>query len=303
MIKRVLVALCVVAAMTSLVSCGPESPTPSGPACSPAKPPEDGTTRHRIEFQGTERQYLRHLPPDYDGRTRLPVIMLFHGLGDDADGILGFTGMDELADTEDAIVVVPEGGRTVLAWDFDAGSDDPKSDVTFAHELLDRVKDTTCVDERRVYAAGFSNGSALTLALACEDSRDFAAFGAVAGPYYDPRCDSAPPRPIIYFHGANDLIVPYAGAKTIIGDLPAVTDALTDWAAHNECDSPAETSRVSSDVRLSQWTGCAADSDVSAYLVAGGDHTWPGGFGGAGSGGIGATELMWSFFSEHALLP
>ena len=304
MITRVLFALCVVAAMTTLVSCGPDASTASGPACSPANPPEDGTTRHQIEFQGKERTYLRHLPPGYDGRTRLPVIMLFHGLGDDAEGIMAWTRMDELADTEDAIVVVPEGGRTVLAWDFSAGADDPKSDVAFAHELLDRVKDTTCVDERRAYAAGFSNGSTLTLALACEDSRDFAAFGAVAGPYYDPhRCDSAPPRPIIYFHGANDLVIPYAGAKTIIGDLPGVTEALTYWAAHNECDSPAKSSRVSAEVKVSRWTGCAANSDVSAYLIAGGAHAWPGGFDEAGSSGIRATQLIWEFFSEHTLLP
>jgi polyhydroxybutyrate depolymerase len=302
-ITRVLVAICFVAAMTPLVSCSPESTSPSGPAGSPANAPEDGTTRHRIEFEGQERNYLRHLPPGYDGRTRLPVIMLFHGLGDDADGILAWTRMDELADTEDAIVVVPEGGRTNPAWDFSAGADDPDSDVAFAHELVDRVMETTCVDERRVYAAGFSNGSTLTLALACEDDRTFAAFGAVSGPYYDPRCDSAPPRPIIYFHGANDMIIPYGGAKTIIGDLPGVTETLTYWAAHNECDSPARTSRESADVKVSRWTGCAANSDVWAYLIAGGAHAWPGGFDGEGSGGIGATELMWEFFSEHTLLP
>jgi polyhydroxybutyrate depolymerase len=302
-ITRVLVAICVVAAMTPLVSCGPESSSPSGSACSPANPPDDGTTRHQIEFQGKERSYLRHLPPGYDGRTRLPVIMLFHGLGDDAEGILAWSRMAELADTEDAIVIVPEGGRTVLAWDFSAGADDPDSDVSFAHHLVDRVMDTTCVDERRVYAAGFSNGSTFTLALACEDVRMFAAFGAVAGPYYDPRCDSAPPRPIIYFHGANDLIIPYAGARTIIGDLPGVTETLTYWTAHNECDSPARTSRESADVKVSRWTGCADDGDVSAYLIAGIGHTWPGAFDGAGTGAASATELMWEFFSEHTLLP
>jgi polyhydroxybutyrate depolymerase len=302
-IKRVLVALCAATVLTSLVSCSPEASTPSGPACSPANPPEDGTTRHRIEFQGEESSYLRHLPPGYDGRTRLPVVMLFHGLGDDAEGILAWTRMDELADTEDAIVVVPEGDRTDLAWDFSAGADDPDSDVSFAHAVLERVKDTTCVDERRVYAAGFSNGSTLTLALACEASHDFAAFGAVSGPYYAPRCDSSPPRPIIYFHGANDLIIPYGGARTVIGDLPGVTETLTYWAEHNECDSPARTSRESPDIKVSRWTGCASDSDVSAYLIDGGDHTWPGGFDGPGSGGIKATELMWEFFSEHALLP
>ena len=64
-----------------------------------------------------------------------------------------------------------------------------------------------------------------------------------------------------------------------------------------------ESSRVSAEVKVSRWTGCAANSDVSAYLIAGGAHAWPGGFDEAGSSGIRATELIWEFFSEHTLLP
>lgn len=285
-----------------LVSCSPEPPA-QGPACSPAQPPADGTSEHRINSQGSERSYLLHVPPGYDGRTRLPVIFLFHGVGDTARNLLEATGMDELADDEDVVVVAPEGSGAVPAWSFQATSDDPPPDVAFVHELLDRVKDTACVDERRVYAAGFSNGSTLTLALACEDNRGFAAFGAVSGPFYNPRCDSAPPRPIIYFHGTNDLIIPYSGARTIIGELPGVTEALTEWATHNRCDRPAATSRVSPQVTLSRWTGCADGSDVSAYRIADGVHTWPRAAYLDGSDGIRATELMWGFFSEHALLP
>ena len=44
-------------------------------------------------------------------------------------------------------------------------------------------------------------GRGFALALACESSRDFAAFAAVSGRYFEPRCDVAPPRPILYFLG------------------------------------------------------------------------------------------------------
>ena len=306
MTRRSLVtAAFAVAVVMTLVGCGSGSPpdAPSGVPCSPAQPPDEGTTEHRITSEGTERSYVLHVPPGYDGRTRLPVIVLLHGVGDEPRNLLEATGMDELADDEEVIVVAPEGSGVVPAWNFRATSDDPPSDVAYVHELLDRVKDTICVDDRRVYAAGFSNGSTLTLALACEDSRDFAAFGAVSGQYYDPRCDSAPPRPIIYFHGADDPVIPYSGAETIIGELPGVTEALTDWAEHNRCDLLPSTSQVSPQVTLSQWEGCAAGSEVSAYLLAGESHSWPGAPGWSNSNEIRATELMWKFFSEHALLP
>jgi polyhydroxybutyrate depolymerase len=302
-----------VAVASLLASCGPTESS-SGPQCSPAQPRSEGTTKHEIESLGAGRSYLVHVPPDYDGRTRLPVIFLFHGIGSDAGAALKVTRMQELADQEDVIVVAPQGAGIIPSWNYRAAHDEPASDVAFAHQVLDRVKDTTCVDPDRVYAAGFSNGSALILALACEDSRDFAAFGAVSAPYYEPRCDAAPPRSIIYFHGAADIIVPYSGADTLIGEMPPVTEALSDWATHDQCRQPARKSVVSKHVSVSRWSGCAGGSDVAAYLVAGGGHRWPGGIDvterlrtnagaqdlqGPMTQEIHATKLMWEFFAEH----
>ncbi len=277
------------AVAAGLAACGSEAPPAL--SCSPQNLPPPGTTEHRITSDGTERSYLLHIPPDYDGSTRFPVIFAFHGVGDQAGSFVSATGMDRLADRQGAIVVAPEGSGGLPAWSFRAEGDQPAADVSYVHELVDRVKDTTCVDERRVYAAGFSNGSTLVLSLACEPNRDFAAFGAVSGPYYTSRCDDAPARSIFYVHGAADLIIPFDGAKTILGDLPAVADALTDWAEHDECRRPASTTTVMPSVTQYRWTGCARGGDVQAYVVAGGAHTWPGW----------VTDRMWSFFADHAL--
>jgi polyhydroxybutyrate depolymerase len=306
------VALALVAVTSTLVSCGPTD-EPSGPQCSTVQPRTEGTTKHAIESQGVGRSYLVRVPPGYDGRTRLPVVLLFHGIGGDARAALATSRMDELSDQEDVIIVAPQGAGIIPSWNYRSADDESASDVAFAHDVLDRVKDTTCVDPDRVYAAGFSNGSALTLALACENSHDFAAFGAVSAPFYEPRCDDAPPRSIIYFHGAADIIVPYGGADTIIGEMPAVTDALTSWATHDQCRQPAKKSTVSRHVTLSRWSGCARGTDVAAYEVAGGGHRWPGGIDvvpretnteaknlqGVMTQEIHATKLMWKFFSEH----
>ena len=304
--------------MTALVSCGTERS--SGPRCSPELTIATGTTERQIESGADERSYLLHVPPSYDGRTRLPVIVLFHGLGGDAGDVLRSTRMDELADEEGAVIVAPQGSGIIASWDFGSDSDKPGADVAFAHDLLDEVKGTACVDPDRVFAAGFSNGSALALALACEDSTDFAAFAGVAAPFFAQRCRSAPPRSIIYFHGAADVVVPYSGSKTIIGRLPGVIEAMTRWALHDECRRPARTSTVSEHVQLYRWTRCAGSHDISAYVVAAGGHAWPGGIdlrtpadrGRADAEmlprtgttqEISATDLMWSFFARHPRSP
>lgn len=311
---RIMSLVLAVALTAGIGSCGTEQS--SGPRCSPGLAVATGTTQRQIEFGGDERSYLLHVPPAYDGRTRLPVIMLFHGFGGDARDVLHSTRMDELADKENALIVAPQGSGIISSWDFGSDSDQPGTDVAFAHDLLDDVKEAACVDADRVFAAGFSNGSALALALACEDSSDFAAFAGVAAPFYAKRCQSAPPRSIIYFHGAADVVVPYSGSKTIIGRLPGVIEAMTTWAMHDECRRPAQTSTVSKHVELYRWTRCAGSHDISAYVVASGGHAWPGGIDlrtPAGRNGsdaeavprtgmtqeINATDLMWSFFSRH----
>jgi polyhydroxybutyrate depolymerase len=314
MVRRVsCVLLVAVAAAATLAACG-TTETRSSTRCASRHVLPPGTTKHKTVSDGVQRFYSIHVPPEYDGRHRRPVILLFHGIGGKADIVLRATRMQELADKKDIVLVAPQGAGIIPSWNFHGTRDEPGSDVGFAHQVLDEVKKTACIDSRRAYAAGFSNGSALTLALACEDSHDFAAFGAVSAPFYLSRCDGAPPRSIIYFHGAADRVVPYAGARTIIGVLPGVDRALDDWATHDRCDRSAKTSAVSPHVTSERWTGCQSGSEVIAYRVDGGGHRWPGGVDVAASGRtdteaatlqgvmtqeIDATSLMWAFFAAR----
>ncbi|MCW2839644.1 MAG: hypothetical protein JWR55_1127 [Aeromicrobium sp.] len=265
-----------------------------------------GTTTQKITSGGHTRTYLLHVPPDYDGTTRTPVVLMFHGLGGDPETVVEATDMATRADADDTILVVPLGRGKPAQWRFREPATDPESDLAFVGDLVGHVERAGCVDPERVFAAGFSNGSALTLALACDGSTRFAAYAAVAGPYYEPKCDDAPPASIIYFHGTADTTVPFSGAETVIGKLPPVNDTMSKWATRGRCPSSGATTTADEDVHHFSWRSCRGGTDVDIYAVVGGVHGWPGG--GPMSPGrtsrtkdspVDATALLWAFFQQH----
>jgi len=274
--------------------------------CAPARSLPSGSTERTIDAGGQQRRYLIHVPPGYDGSTKTPLVLLFHGLGGSPQAVIDTTSMDTLADKNNAILVAPLARGRITEWDFRTPISEPTSDLAFVRDLVKGVKAEACIDSSRVYAAGFSNGSVLALALACDGTTKFAAYGAVSGPYWSDSCRSSPPAAIIYFHGLRDKVVPYAGAKTVIGPLPPVNDVMASWAAHDSCPAASATTTVAQHVRHFTWTKCKAGSDVNVYVVDNGGHRWPGGtpvpsghVSGVMTQEIDASALIWRFFERH----
>ena len=294
--------------VVALGSCGSPQPVRKPvDGCSPARPLPAGDTHRTIQSGGEQRRYVLHVPPGHDGSRRTPLTLLFHGLGGDPMAVARTTGMIDRADDRDAIVVSPLGRGRVSQWNFRAPITDPGSDLAFVRDLVAQLRKDACIDPSRMYAAGFSNGSTLALALACDGTTPFAAYGAVSGPYYEDSCRGAPPASIIYFHGLRDRVVPYGGAaKTSIGPLPPVNQIMAEWARHDRCPPASATTTVSEHVRHFTWRPCRDGSSIDVYVVEHGGHRWPGG--GEGSPGhvsgimtqeIDASALIWRFFDRH----
>lgn len=278
-------------------------------ACGTPAPGVIGTSQRTLSFQGVERRYLLHVPASYDGSRAMPVVVLFHGLGRGPEEMLNMTRMDQLADTENAVVVAPQALGKVPAWQFREVDGREGADVAFVDALLDDVRSTTCTDESRTYAVGFSNGGALTMALACRADHRFAAYASVAGPYRTDECDDAPASPLITFHGLKDTVVPVKGADdTKIGPLPSAIATTSRWATQNGCLPGRRTELGDGVVRLG-YDPCAGNADVVAYFLGKGKHRWPGGDEpGAkvpsprvdpAAGDLDATQLIWDFVRTH----
>jgi polyhydroxybutyrate depolymerase len=259
-----------------------------------------------IDVDGSQRSYVVHVPPGYDGRRALPVVYLFHGLGSNAPQVLTYSGFPTVADERDFIVVAPQALEPRREWDVMATADQPRSDAAFWLQLSERLGDEWCVDADRQFAAGMSNGSAVVFAMACRGVYPFRAYGGVAATFYDQAaCGDAPPTSFIYFHGTGDEVVPYQGGETPIFPVRAVQTVLGDWAGHDGCAREPRRQDVASDVVRETWRGCSDGSRLQAYVIDDGGHTWPGaGFEvpvlGKTTSSIDATRLMADFFGLKA---
>jgi polyhydroxybutyrate depolymerase len=254
-----------------------------------------------------DRTYILHVPPQYDGSTRLPLVLNFHGFGSNARNQVAYSRLPQKADEAGFIVVTPDGAGTPQQWN-NAQAPGAADDVGFIRELLDHLEATLCIDPARMYAAGISNGAAFSSRLACNMPERIAGIALIAATIYPVVCDSAQATPVIAFHGTADACVPYEGGTTACGrgNLPVqpVETYAAGWARHNGCDpTPAQT-QLTVHVRTTAYSDCAENTAVLLYTVEGGGHTWPGAVDvprlGPVTAEIDATDLLWEFFEAQA---
>ncbi|MFD7220204.1 alpha/beta hydrolase family esterase [Streptomyces sp. NPDC059892] len=298
--------LCLTAtgATTATATADPASRGTSKTACRPPAPQQPGTSAsHTLSSGGRERAYRLHLPADYAKKRDWPVVLAYHGRGNTGAGTEEFSKLSTLP----AVVVYPEGVIGTGDGDRQAWQGAPYAaagvdDVRFTEDLLDRLESTLCVDERRVYATGKSNGAGfISTLLACRLADRIAAIAPVAAALYptgEP-CEPSRPVPVIEFHGTGDVTIPYAGDAD--RGLPAIQDWVAEWAARNGCASRARDRVTEPDITVSRWRGCDRGAEVRHVAVTDGGHTWPGADSYSGGGyttqTVEAHEVLWRFLS------
>jgi polyhydroxybutyrate depolymerase len=255
------------------------------------------------------RDYVIYAPATYTGRTRVPVVLEFHGYGSGAQQQLIYGNLGPQSERDGFLVVAPEGQGATKHFTLEGAVAGEQDDVQFTADLLDHLEGQLCVDTRRIYTTGMSNGGAMSAVLACRLSDRIAAFASVAAVVWGPPCAQARPVPIMAIHGTADDVVPYAGGRVACCGQPtiaAVPDTMANWADHNGCGPTPEESRPAETIVLRSWTGCRAGGATELYIVEGGGHTWPGsrvtvGRLGATSTDLDASEVIWTFFQGHRL--
>jgi polyhydroxybutyrate depolymerase len=222
-----------------------------------------------------ERTYLLDAPAG-PGDRPLPLVVAFHGFRSSPEALRAGADLAALSRDEGVIVACPAGrdgvellGTRGRGWDLRPGQ---TTDRDFVRTLLDHLEGERCVDRRRIYATGFSNGGFLANLLACQLAGRLAAVAAISGAVDLGGCAPARPVPILFLFGRADRVVP--------PDL--VRRGVAWWVARNACrgSDPSE--------GCTRWTGCRAD--VAACEGDQG-HRWP----------ADATGRIWRFFAAHPL--
>jgi polyhydroxybutyrate depolymerase len=178
----------------------------------------------------------------------------FHPLGGTGASWKGSTGWAELADSEGFIVIWPDGVQN--SWNAGrccrAAMEQNVDDIGFTKAIIQSLREDACINPKRVYATGCSNGGGMAFRVACEAADVIAAVAPVDFDCVTSAMDSdrtcgecAPARPIseIQFRGTADTAVPYEGGLREGGTttFPGARQTFDSWGEINMCTgSPGE---------------------------------------------------------------
>jgi polyhydroxybutyrate depolymerase len=281
-----------------------------------------GDHKRTITVDELKRTHLVHVPPKYDAKKPIPVVLALHGAMMDGKLMEYFSGLNDTADRHHFIVVYPNGTSPVpgLFQTWNAGkfpgelNKAKADDVKYLGKVLDDVESAFTVDKKRVYAAGLSNGAMMSYRLAAEMSDRIAAIMPVAGTMAVEKYEPKQPVSVLHIHGTKDALVPYEGPnkkgtpnflkfRSVDDTVAACVKAngCSDKKIESEVDMKADKMKVTRRTYNNGKNG----SEVVLYILDDGGHVWPGStlnpiVLGKTTDNINANELMWEFFKKHS---
>lgn len=168
----------------------------------------------------------------------------------------------------------PEGTRP--GWQSGVGEQGDR-DLKLVDAILKWAKTTHKIDDRRIYAAGHSNGGSMVYVLWAARADFFAAFAPSSSIFQLGLLKSAKPKPALVIAGEKDQLVRFAGQKLSLAAMLRL----------NQADSNGEPWEGKTRLHRSK-----VGADVVAYIHPG-DHTMP----------ADAGALMVKFFQTQELSP
>lgn len=264
------------------------------------------TTSETMMHDGETRSYFLHLPPQYDGSTKLPVVFVLHGLGDTADNMQN-TGFKQLGNIEGFISVYPQGlDAPFLGSAWNNGSNISLTgfapdDIGFLSNLIDDLVDNYSADATRIYSCGFSMGGIMSHYLGCNLSDKITAIASQGGTIASSVAGSCSPSravPALHIHGDADQTVSYDGSSEF--GLESAPATIARWAEVNGCSETAvetslpDTANDGFTITKTDYAPCSEDTDAILLTVHGAGHIWL-----TPDNDIFTTTEFWDFFSNH----
>lgn len=234
-----------------------------------------GPVRFTAAFpvDGVQRSALVNVPAQAGKGRPLPLLMMFHGAGGNAEATESYTSLTPMGARAGFIVVYPNANGKY--WNLTGGGSTGADDVEFVRSLLDQLDSVVCIDDSRVYAAGVSNGGGFVSRLGCDLNRRLAGIATVAGLYgREPACEPEHALSVLEVHGTGDQTVPYNGWPA--GNIASVGSFLNKWNQWDSCPSgPGPWQRLGPATLLQVKTGCADGTKIEHVKLGGEPHVWP----------------------------
>ena len=260
---------------------------------------------------GQIREYYLYRPSSIQDNA--PLVFVLHGYSGSAGGIMGYSGMNEIALQNGFVVCYPQGLSDQSGYNFwNVGyafhDNQVVDDVNFLSSLANYLQDEYNLNEENTFSTGMSNGGDMSYMLACQANDVFKAIAPVAGCMMEEiynNCDSSP-VPVLEIHGDNDNVTLWDGDMQNNdgwGAYYSIEDGIGLWVDTNDCQNneeiflPNTNLSDGSYIINHRYFDCDNNAEVWLYEVVGGGHDWPGSY---GNMDINASEEIWNFFSQYA---
>ena len=209
---------------------------------------------------GGMRRYRLYRPPGLIAGERLPLLVMLHGCGQDANSFARSTGMNRVAARERFLVLYPEQDRLANSqgcWNwFDTRSGRAHSEADLILQAVDQVCLLYPADRSRIAVAGLSAGASMAALLVTRHPGRFRAVVMHSG---------IPPG---VAHSSLSAIGAMSGRRGA-GSLPASTGTAADWpplmVIHGGVDRVVAASNGLAAVRL--WADAAGASPAAGRSV------------------------------------
>jgi polyhydroxybutyrate depolymerase len=264
---------------------------------------------------GMDRTYTLHVPPG----PPVGLVLNLHGGGGTGAGQENLTDFDAVANTNNLLVVYPDGYDKSWADGRGVSPADRRhvDDVGFLVALAGKLQNDYNIGPGHVFATGMSNGGFMSNKLACDRADVFAAIAPVAGTLgVGVACNPSRPVSVLEAHGTVDPLVPFKGGDVHgrggVSHSISVANMMDKWRSADGCQgdpSAQELPNVGDGTVVHRFdsTACAASTEVVLYQIDNGGHTWPGGKQYLPAAIIGhttrafdASEVIAQFFLAHA---
>ena len=151
--------------------------------------------RAQLHTEGGVLAYKLFIPSSWNGAP-LPLLLMLHGCGQDADDFARGTGMNALADALSCIVVYPEqssSANSARCWNWydDAHHHRDCGEPAMLAALTRQVMEEYKVEPGKVFVAGLSAGGAMAVVLGRTYPELYSAVGCHSGLAYACATDMA----------------------------------------------------------------------------------------------------------------
>ncbi|NOT37771.1 MAG: T9SS type A sorting domain-containing protein [Saprospiraceae bacterium] len=274
----------------------------------------------KLIFEGRNRECIVSIPTHQPPAGGYPIVFMLHGTTGNGEEFYIRSQWKELGQQENFITVFPSS----LTWCFVDSvieerktrwvngnvTDNPCSvkqnyvdDVKFLKHLVKLIKDTFEINSSKVYASGFSNGSAMTHKLAIDAGDVFAAVTACSGSL--PEGDSTTPLkriPIWFMVGSHDdrfykapiTELPYGGDSILFYLQRPLTRTL---ACQNLTETFIKTENsIFKTYKFQESQTGLSQSPYIFSLIKDMEHVYPNGT----NYPLSAAKMSWEFFKQTA---